>query len=277
MDTSVVELFHFDRSSGVLAFWTEIGPEYSWWPGEEVRATPWMRGIDFDHNGGYLYIAHVDTGTFPVLEVIQYDLSAPLDSLSYYSNFVVGWNAADPSYYDNIFGSDIATTPLGYSLPSWPASNGYLFHRIAENPALYDSLFNLQLPHMRNLPFFTATDGYHILHLWNTQFFGGLPAPSKRYHVDDGTGVPERPPAGVAVAGIRPNPMVDHAVLVVNGSYRPEEVRWRDVLGREWRRAAVERLGPSYILDRNGLPAGLYLVEVFDSQGSLGVVKVVCQ
>ncbi|MBK6410262.1 MAG: hypothetical protein IPF78_11295 [Flavobacteriales bacterium] len=71
--------------------------------------------------------------------------------------------------------------------------------------------------------------------------------------------------------------MIDRAALVFNGTARPESVIWRDALGRMVRRSAVGQVGPTYTLEREGVPAGLYMVEVLGKKGTLGVVKVICE
>lgn len=277
IDTSKVELFLFDRSTGEVAFWTDIGPEYVLFPGEgSLIDKPWMQGIDFDHSGRYMYTCHMDTSSFVwVNTVVQYDLMASLDSLTDHTKAMASFAVATAAY-DGIFGTDIATTPQGYSRPSWPSSEGYLFFRWSQDPmANFPDGYN-QPTRLFKLPQPISTL-MEYLYLPNTQLLGGLPSPCKRYFVNDSLGTDIAIHTVPQVVGIRPNPMEERAVLVFNGLAWPEEVVWRDALGRVLKRTAVERLGPSFVLERDGLPTGLYMVEVLGRKGSLGVVKVVCQ
>jgi hypothetical protein len=54
-------------------------------------------------------------------------------------------------------------------------------------------------------------------------------------------------------------------------------VRWHDILGHVLQEAPVAFYGPSLVLDRKGLPAGMYIVEPMAKGKSLGFVRVLCE
>lgn len=196
---------------------------------------------------------------------VQYDLDAPPDSLIPSSRVLTNGVSGDTLRYDVRYGNQFATTPYGKLLirrPTNPANGAPGFQHLLEatipNPDLIFGWTYYSIPDMP-IP-------------------GGFPAPCKRY-IDSppmATGLGHRA-VPLALVGIRPNPMIDRAALVFNGPARPEGVIWRDALGRVVRRAAGGLLGPTYTLERAGLPAGLYMVKVLGSKGTLGVVKVLCE
>lgn len=267
IDTSKVELFRFNRQTGELQLEAEIGALYYNGPlGPAGSLQSLLQGVDFDLSGNYMYVNHVDTSTTTNNSwLVQYDLGGSWDSLITSSSALINGVSGDTLRYDNRFGNQFATTPYGKLLirrPTNPANGVPSFQQLLEamipNPDLIFGWTYYSIPDMP-IP-------------------GGFPAPCKRY-IDSPpmtTGIGHRA-VPLAVVGIRPNPMIDLAALVFNGSAHPESVIWRDALGREVRRTAVGRIGPTYTLGREGLPAGLYMVEVLGSKGTLGVVNVLCE
>lgn len=263
IDTSKIELFNFDRNTGELEHWADIGIFF------DLDGLPYptppsgLQGLDFDNTGQRLYTCHVDTSSTGLdLCVVQYELTAHPDSLAEHASFMLCSGSADPLNYDSRYGSLFAVAPGGHLLlrsPVYP-SEGYLFQALSE--------FFLPLEYL---------SGGHLYYPAETKVIGGFPSPCKRY-IDSAplsTGIREA--HTIVAIGLRPNPMIDRAALVFNGPAHPDLVIWRDALGRVVRRTAVGQIGPTYTLEREGLPDGLYMVEVLGRQGTLGVVKVLCE
>lgn len=267
IDTSMVEIFRFNRQTGALQLAAEIGAHYYYGasvPTGSLQAL--LQGVDFDLSGNYMYVNHVDTSsTTNNSWFVQYDLGVPWDSLITSSSVLTNGVSGDTLRYDNRFGNQFAATPYGKFLIRRPI-----------NPLLGSPTFQPMIE--VTIPDPDPTSGWVHYSFANLPIPGGFPAPCKRY-IDSppiSTGIGQRA-TSLEIVGIRPNPMIDRAALVSNGPARPESVIWRDALGRVVRRAAVGRIGPTYTLERDGLPAGTYMVEVLGKQGTLGVVKVLCE
>jgi hypothetical protein len=233
-------------------------------PSEPIQAL--LQSVDFDISGRYMYIGHIDTSsTTNNSWIVQYDLGVTWDSLIPSSSVLTNGVSGDTLRYDNRFGNQFATTPYGKLLIRRPTNPAY-------GVPSFQPLTEAMIPNP-DLIF-----GWRYYSIPDIPIPGGFPAPCKRY-IDSpplATGLGHRA-VPLAVVGIWPNPMIDFATLVFNGSAHPESVIWRDALGRVVRRTAVGQIGPTYILEREGLPAGLYMVEVLGSKGTLGVVKVLCE
>ncbi len=274
IDTTDVELFHFDRTSGHVQYWTAIRPEvfYNRYPetDEAPFLGPNIRCLDFDRTG-FLYLNHFSREDNFSSGVQQYDLDQDPDSLMEHARLIGGeapW--ADTSLMDTPFGALLATAP-------WPYNR--MIFRLPRNlsepaPVPNQSIQLVMLPDTHDTTEYVSAIWMNFIPTWP---FDGLPYPCKRYADDLPLGVITVAEPAFSIVDVRPNPMVDRAALVFNGPAHPETVVWRDALGREVRRAAVGQIGPTYTLEREGLPAGLYMVEVLGSKGTLGVVKVLCE
>ncbi|HRO41172.1 MAG TPA: hypothetical protein PLZ25_14775, partial [Flavobacteriales bacterium] len=291
LDTNKVEVFNFNRANGVLTHWADISlQEYG------AHSDPELSGIglrmlegDFDLSGRYLYLGIRQEGITNGL-VYQFDLGSVPDSLV---NSAFPWIGAPSTHvvYDGEHGAFIATAPLGYDhdypqLGS-PAS-GTLLMRMPVPLDFYATLPTVQFIRFTWMPWGPSLGwsenpvyqyGRNGEYLQQTNVLGGFPSPCKRYCDDITVGVPEPADEARSLIGIRPNPMQARAVLefsapAIADGLRPESVIWRDALGREVKCSHVARLGPSFILERDGLPGGLYVVEVRTKERSLGVVKV---
>ncbi|MBK7246570.1 MAG: hypothetical protein IPI05_02750 [Flavobacteriales bacterium] len=263
IDTSKIELFNFDTGTGVIQFWTEIGMAL----GIDNDGTPFpaiysrAKGLNFDNSGQFLYINLLDTVEPFVDEgIVQLDLTAtPPDSLWSQSATFTGFGPTQPNSYDSRYGSNFTVDAFGFLLahPWYPPNPGYQTQLLEREFLPLGGFGNYQYP--------------------QSKVMGGFPSPCKRY-LDSAplaTGICEA--HTIVAIGLRPNPMIDRAALVFNGTARPERVIWRDALGRMVRRSAVGQVGPTYTLEREGVPAGLYMVEVLGKKGTLGVVKVICE
>lgn len=263
VDTSKVELFNFDRNTGMLSWWAEIGVArmLDGIPYPPIHAR--MKGVDFDTSGQFPFVGHEDTtGIFTDRSIIRFDLTAaPPDSLVNQIAPLSGFGVPQPGHYDSRYGSNFAAGPYGYMLahPLYPA------HPV--------------VPQQQFLFWETPpADTYFHFHavLEQTRVMGGFPAPCKRY-VDAYTlGVADIGLPSTRVIGISPNPIIDRAVLALYGTEEPVDLVWRDSLGRVLRRERVKTIGAAYIINRDGLSAGTYTIEVRGSNESLGVVQVIC-
>ena len=276
-DTSKVEVFHFDRTSGQVSFRATIRPKEH--RGMYAAHATVQGGVDFDLSGRYLLVPEINETHSSYLPV-AYDLFDVPDSISILGNTITGFFGQISYGFDDTYGLYFSTAPEGYQAilagESGPSPNGYLVRRICSLPGV-----GIPLPYVQAI-MTIVLPGYDNNYMAHTQFLppmpviGGLPAPCKRYHLGDGdVGIGEARPA--ALMGIYPNPMVDNAVLVFNGPVKPETLIWRDSLGRVVRQTAVGRAGSSFLLERGNLPTGLYFVEVLGQQGSAGQVKVICR
>jgi len=276
-DTSKVEVFQFDRTTGQVSFLATIRPKehggmFSWY------ATV-QGGVDFDLSGRYLLVPEISVTHSSYLPV-SYDLFGAPDSISILGNTITGFLGQTSFGFDDTYGLYFSTAPEGYQAilagESSPSPNGYLVRRICSLPGV-----GIPLPYVQSIMTIVLPD-LDINWVSHTHLLppmpplGGLPAPCKRYHLGDGNvGIGEARPA--ALMGSYPNPMVDNAVLVFNGPVKPETVIWRDSLGRVVRHTAVGHTGLPFLLERGNLPTGLYFVEVFGQQGSAGQIKVICR
>ncbi len=274
IDTSNVELFHFDRNSGQVQFWSDIRLNefinqnpFSWFIS---LLGPRLLSVDFDLTGRYFYLAHAFTPDSTVA-IFQYDLWHDPDSLAYSANFIIGVSCGDPQRYDVQYGTLLATAPSPNNTMIFRLPHDFI---VDPFPAPDAPIYLIHLP---ETPEGSGLASAVHVHLQNTWPLGGLPYPCKRYSDDRPLSVTTVAQPGSSVVDVRPNPMVDRAALMFNGPAQPESVIWRDALGRVVRRAAVGQIGPTYTLERNGAPAGLYMVEVLDKNGTLGVVKVICE
>lgn len=292
LDTNKVEIFDFDRATGALLHWADIRlQDYG---GDSAAISvlmyPHLLNVDFDLTGRYLYAENRMPG-ITWGRCFQFDLEwGPVDL--FHSRRGVVALQDEEGRYDNQYGSLMAMAPAGWAHAFGPLGlpqSGTMMHRLPifpENyapPLMTQTIQQIYLP-QQPVDVFPELllFGYQLRHLPGTPALGGFPSPCKRYTDSSPLPVQIADQAPAHVAGVWPNPMGEQAVLafsdpVVADGVRPEAVVWRDVLGRELKRAPVGRLGPSFILERGALPAGLYLVEVQAKGFSLGTVKVVCE
>jgi hypothetical protein len=265
-DTSKVELFQFDRSTGQVSHWADLGMRHSLYPGgpmvnAQARS---VRGMDFSPTGDYLYLQLLNDFQQQSNTYVQYSLATPDSIAEHALSWLIVNVPLDSTCFDPQ-GSGIAV-----------GEGGQLLLRICYDPATQSGQ---SLNAYMTLPLIlgSGTGQHSTFPVYGIAPIGGFPSPCKRY-------VELAPITGGLEEGsissdidLRPNPLVDKSALFVQGNARPESVIWRDLSGRVVQRSAVGRIGPTYILERQGLPAGLYLVEVTGRQGSLGVVRVMCE
>lgn len=283
MDSTRLELFHFNRATGGVTHWTGVegrflaGPPVpAYCSPAHVLNQPFFRGVDFEPSGRYMYVGLSDSlGSDRSSWLVKFDLEALSDSVAGSASCLISGTGGYYPYpmYDNLYGPTLACAPLGHVYPQhYDLGEGYVLYRMLDG--VLDSMLGVGL---WGFQVGGPVDvGTALPDLIVPRAPAGFPAPSKRYHderLSTGLGDLPRP----AVAGVYPNPMGNRAVLEIDRAARPQEVVWRNVLGQVLRRDPVGRLGPSFVLERRGLPNGLYLVEVLAKDRSLGVVKVVCE
>lgn len=267
IDTGKVELFRFNRATGELQMEAEVGALYyagNAGPSGSLQAL--LQGVDFSLGGSYMFVGHIDTlSTMNNSWIVRYPLGAPWDSLITSSTALTGGVSGDTMRYDTRYGNQFAITPYGNILIRRPY-----------NPA--NSVLNFQNMIEIEGPDPGLSSGWALYTFADMPVPGGFPAPCKRY-LDSTpliTGT-DQLTAFHAEVGIRPNPMADQAILYYHGNDGPQSVVWRDALGREIRRTTWRMAGSTHTLERNGLPAGVYFVEVLGERGVLGAVKVICE
>jgi hypothetical protein len=277
LDTNALELFHFDRGNGSLEFWTRIDKRIYGLDtlGQLVNfnmlsSFPFMSDLEFERNGTHLYIARSDTVN-PNMYGVQVSLEDPDPVAIQRSAFgTMGFGPFHSSGYD-FHGSLMLM-----------GNNGLLYSRHVDYPQDQNHMFGwINLP--TQMSYLSGPDQVYLLDLgWSftppyATNIGGFPNLCKRY-LDSaplGTGICEVAPA--TTLHVRPNPIIGQAVLEVTGPVQPDLVRWHDVLGHLVRETDVRQYGPSLLLDRTSLPAGIYMVEPMAHGKSLGFVRVVCE
>lgn len=276
-DTGRVEVFHFDPSAGTLAYRDGFGCKlYGWsdtlwhWQGFPTEY-PHFLDLEFDTLGRSLFSMVWDT--VPDLayyrigfhETYLHDttMATALDSLT-----VASWVLGQPFSV----GSPVAPDPhgrrMGWGLDghfymnlnhNQPDQDLVRFHNVLRSPNAGNSWAERTLPP-------------------NAPAALGLPLFCKRYHDSmPSVGMAERPRNTGPNIRVRPNPIVDSAVLEVPGHQGPLTVHWRDAMGRSVRIQATRQVGPTCTIDRQGLPAGIYVLEVWNDLRRLGTARVVCE
>lgn len=281
MDSTRLELFHFDRTTGAVAHWTGVDERSVLelmpcnYPAM-VLGQPFFRGVDFEPKGRYMCVGLIDSLEGSTSSwLVKFALETPADSLA---GSITCVTSGQGSYhplprYDNLYGPVLSCSPWGHTNATYPElGEGYFLYR------QIDGVMTLGGPDFWGIQVGGELD-FATVSLVTPNLFNvaaGFPQPCKRYH-DEVRAVGLLEPTLPRVAGVFPNPMAERAVLEFNGSARPEEVVWRNPLGQVLRRDRVGGLGPSFVLERRGLPNGLYLLEMLAKDRSLGMVRVMCE
>lgn len=266
LDTNKVELFQFHRSTGQLAHWASLGLRLPSYPGGPLNglAATLVKGMDFGAGSDFLYLQLLDESQEQANLYVQYPLASPDSIAPNALNLLTTTLAMDQDCFDP-FGNGIAMGP-----------GNQLLLRQCYAPGTDMAQY---LPALLPLPYTGGNAGlFHQLPpLYGMAPIAGFPSPCKRYlpTASGPAGVDGRAP--LAAIGVRPNPLRDRATLIFNGDARPEQLIWRNALGQVVRQSAVGRTGPTYVLERGDLPAGLYWVEVQGGHAPLGVVAVACE
>lgn len=223
-------------------------------------------GTDFLATDDFLYVAYLDTSTTDGdggFFGTQYDLTVcdgciPLTSLASNTSSVGS-------------GTEWGADTTGGSLILGP--DGRLYLRNARSNEGFLLRFD-NVPHEFN----TSVGGLTVISSPDLHETWGVPLFCKRYHDSDPAwlGLHEeggRDPAFRTV----PNPITERGALVWGNSPPPDHLIWRDARGRLVRSEPALNNGPTTVLTRKELPAGLYVLEVFRKGKPLGSTRVMIE
>ena len=272
-DTAASALFWFDPASGSVLLRTDallpatrIIDNFT---GDTLfirKRADFVCGVDIAPSGSHAYVCILDTARsdsgYNQSVVLQYDLGLP-----------------DPEIARSALGKDgsfAGLSPWGEDT----TGNNLLFG--ADGKLYLRGLYAgggslLRLP---ELPITLAGPpiNWEYIYMGSSNFgTWGLPLFCKRYHDSEPVwlGVPERQ----AAASFRavPNPIAERGALVWGDSPPPDHLIWRDAMGRMVRSEPAMNNGPTTVLARKELPAGLYVLEVFRKGKPLGSTRVLIE
>ncbi len=270
-DTAAAALFWFDPASGVVTLRTSplraASRIIDSFTGDTLyiqQRSDFVCGVDLLPSSSHAYMCFLDTSRsdsgFNSSGISQYDLSL-----------------AD----QEIAGSVLSMTGSFSGLSPWGpdttgnnlmvASDGHLYLR-----DLYNGNF---LRDYLNVPVSLGNPSPQLGYILMPSNLGtwGLPLFCKRYHDSEPAwlGVAERQ----AAASFRavPNPIAERGALVWGDSPPPDHLIWRDAMGRMVRSEPAMNNGPTTVLARKELPAGLYVLEVFRKGKPLGSTRVLIE
>jgi len=272
-DTSGAALFFFDPENGeviVRADDLRFTSHYiDGLTGDTVEyngRTCLTSGIDFLPTDDFLYVAYLDTTHGDGgLETVQYDLSWLDEQVAGSSTGSMGHSMSqtDP----------IGADTTGQSMLLAPDGQLYLRSPHGYGVGVFQKLVNAPHPFGAPPPVtFTSFFSPDLHDTW------GLPLTCKRYHDSEpvwlgyNDGVNERPSFRVI-----PNPIGQQGSMVWGNSPPPDHLIWRDALGRAMRSEPAITNGPTTVLARRELPAGLYMVEVLRDGKTLGSATVIIE
>ncbi len=278
LDSNAIELFHFNRTSGEVSFWAHIDNRLYMLD----SAGALISGVDlinhftmdceFSIDGNHLYYTYGDTLSMDgELRLAQLDLDDPDPSAIQYSAFFAGATWSYVFAEPGATGAFVLTGLDGriyQRANSWPGDN---------RPITSFYALPLQMGDLSGPDGNIFMDVSEWIYPPSGAYFWGLPNISKRYvdskPITTGLGYDE-PQAPFFIC---PNPVVGQSLVSLPGYARPSQIRWHNALGQVVMHAQVEMHGKSVVLDRNGLPSGIYIVELMSGNRSLGFVRVVCE
>ena len=240
-DSSTVELFHFDQSSGEVSLAVEL-PHFSA-----------ASGLEFSPDGNRFYCTHFRTvlPDPPTSRIWQFTLVSlvPADVLA--SGVEVGIDSSS-------FGLDQVGSIMEL------APNGKIYLKIGAPDGV---LAVINDPNAAGL-----TCGYERNGL-DAETLGGviynLPNQCRRYHDSApswAAGIDNAPVAAAGLFTIHPNPAHDHVTFVGDMDAMPEEVQVFDALGRPVLRTTLAREGGVVV---SNLASGIYTAMALDRQGAV--------
>ncbi|MBK9274116.1 MAG: hypothetical protein IPM49_06195 [Flavobacteriales bacterium] len=224
-----------------------------------------VAGLDFLNTDDFAYVVYVDTssvGGSGDTHIVQYDLGLEESTLPDHPYAFNGHNLGG-----NPWGADT----LGESLLL--AADGELYLRTPHLNTGYLRQLN-DLPGLLGGPDPSWTS---ILFPGDPPTWG-LPLFCKRYHDSDPAWLGQREEDGREPAfRAVPNPIAERGALVWGNSPPPDHLIWRDAMGRLVRSEPALNNGPTTVLARKELPAGLYVLEVFRKGKPLGSTRVMIE
>ncbi|MBV6405437.1 MAG: hypothetical protein GFGODING_02210 [Flavobacteriales bacterium] len=273
-DTAAAALYWFDPASGTVSLRTDaLLPAtrvIDIFTGDTLLVrmrADFVCGVDLEPSSNHAYMCLLDTtrsdSGYNKSVVIQYDLGFP-----------------DPEIARSALGKDGSSAGLS----PWgedTTGNNLLFG--ADGKLYLRGLYTgggslLRLPELP-ITLTGPTINWEYIYMGNSNFgTWGLPLFCKRYHDSDPAwlGLREedgRDPAFRAV----PNPIGAQGALVWGNSPPPDRLVWRDAMGRVVRSEPALNDGPTTVLVRKELPAGLYALEVFRKGRPLGSTRVIIE
>ncbi|MBK8949756.1 MAG: hypothetical protein IPM68_13135 [Flavobacteriales bacterium] len=269
-DTAAAALFWFDPASGVVTLRTSplraASRIIDSFTGDTLyiqQRSDFVCGVDFLTSGSHAYICRLDTsgstGGWNNSTIIQFDLNLPDVDIAASALAIGGAAAGLEPWGPDTTGNNLMV-----------ASDGRLYLR--------DVYYGPYIRKYTSLPHSIGTITQLDYISWPlSQGTWGLPLFCKRYHDSEPPwlGVPERQ----AAASFRavPNPIAERGALVWGDSPPPDHLIWRDAMGRMVRSEPAMNNGPTTVLARKELPAGLYVLEVFRKGKPLGSTRVLIE
>ena len=274
-DTSQLALFHFDALVGTVEAWCTLNyklwhwngaPEYIYLDGQTTA------GVEFDASGMHLYASAWDTLS-PGIGNLYAQFTIPTDqdqmaiqesgTLVYGNGNGTGGAVNDPS------GTQIHLAPNGRLYGRQVSTDANEFY-----PLIFE-LCNLPVPEIPTGPPAVQTNIFQILSGTHSD---GFPTMSKRYHdsAPEWLGLSSGNPVK-SVVQVRPCPMLDEAVLFMPMNDKADAVEWYSTAGVKLRVGSIQMNGPSFVMDRYGLPAGVYYLRILYHSRLVGQTKVVCR
>ncbi len=270
-DTAAAALFWVDPASGFVTLRTAplrvastVIDDFTGDTLFVLQRSDFICGVDFLPTGSHAVICRLDTagsaGGWNNSAICQFDLGLP--------DTVIAESALGmPGSYGGLspWGPDTTGNNL------MVASDGHLYLR---------DIYGNYLRRYANVPVSLGSPFQQIdiiimhpnLRTW------GLPLFCKRYHDSEPAwlglrDVSGRDPAFRAV----PNPITERGALVWGNSPPPDHLVWRDAMGRLVRSEPALNNGPTTVLARKELPAGLYVLEVYRKGKPLGSTRVMIE
>ncbi len=223
-------------------------------------------GVEFLPTDDFLYVAYLDTTHGDGgLEARQYDLLWPDEEIAESATVSMGHSMSltDPIGVDTN-GQSILLAPDGGIYLRSPHGYGIgVFRKLANAPHPFAD------PPPTTFTSFFSSDLHDT---W------ALPLTCKRYHdsapvwLGMNDGAKQEPSFRVV-----PNPIGQQGSMVWGHSPPPDHLIWRDGLGRTVRSEPALNNGPTTVLARKDLPAGLYVLEVFRKGKPLGSTRVLIE
>ena len=271
-DTMSAALFWFNAATGLVALRTDalrdINRYVHPFTGDTMQVngiSAAVAGLDFINTDDFAYVAFLDTTTWDgsgESHIVQYDLSLATTEIPYETVSINGQEPGASPWGLDTLGESLLLAPDGFLYLRRPHLGLGDVEQFDALPAQLDG---------------TGQDGVSVPVTVNGSTWG-LPLFCKRYHDSEPAwlglrDVSGRDPAFRAV----PNPITERGALVWGNSPPPDHLVWRDATGRLVRSEPALNNGPTTVLARKELAAGLYVLEVYRKGKPLGSTRVMIE
>lgn len=279
LDSNAIELFHFNRETGSFSHLAQLTTQRNLldMAGQvQVDSTVRVRYLydfDFSPDDLHLYYCSWDTVT-PGVETFfcQMELFPLMEADIQQSAFSMLTMGVEAMPGPDQLGSRLLMAP-----------DGSLYYRELTGPWPWgvEILQVYALP--SSMGIFSGPDRVPLYDFFAlpsapyANFVGSLPNVCKRY-VDSTplvTGLRAQVEEATALR-VWPNPAVGPINLHVSGDAMPTLVKWRDLLGNNLGETPVLGHGTIIPVPRQGLPPGVYMLEIMAGTRSLGFARVLC-